>query len=132
MAAALRLSPADLAAMAPPNRGPRRPLESGLCPRCLERASSTNPPAAWYRRWMHPVDYRLRIPRHLIDTGRKCALARVRHATEMVDLAYQVSSDGTQLSTEFAPADDAIWLQQKESARTTTRCGTVRRTPTCR
>ena len=112
LSAALRVSPADLAAMTPPGCRPNWPQEMGLCRHCLEDAAAAGQPVTWFRRWMHPLSTVCAAHGRWLTPVPTYTLGRVRHAAEFGDLVSRIDSVEGPPSEEPEGVDAALWLQE--------------------
>lgn len=118
LAAAARMSRADLQAMAPLGCRPRWPEELGACRRCLADATDAGQALTWRRNWMSPFATVCNIHGTWLTPVATRRLAGVRHAGSLVDVLQPIAGAPTQLDKDPVCAGDTLWLQDLCSART--------------
>ncbi len=118
LAAAARMSRADLQAMAPLGWHPRWPQELGACERCLADATDAGQALTWCRNWMSPLATVCNIHGTWLTPVATRRLAGVRHAGSLVNVLQPIAAAPTLLEEDTVCAGDALWLQDLCSAKT--------------
>ena len=112
LAAALRISHAELTAMAPGACHARLPQELGFCLPCLEKAVAARQPVTWNRRWIHPLYVACEIHGVWLTPISYHALTRIRHAAEFGALPSRVRSVAGPHRQQSTDVEEATWLQR--------------------
>ena len=121
LAAATRLPPADVVAMAPPSCRPRLPTEIGACMACLEQGAESGQPITWNRNWMSALATVCSIHGTWLTPVATRMLASVRHAENLGGVVRNLKAKQDLLDGVLADAGDAFCLQDLRTARTDVR-----------